>query len=586
MRVNPFKTLRIDVVFFFGFALIVTILVGLILVFSYINGSREIADNTSYYQQKLLIELHKKLNTNLEDIEQSSNTAAQNFNERYEEMLDGNQYDQIRGQTSIRSQLNNYVFSMPILQSIHVYSDLTPSYNVQEFVQFLPIGQMEREPWYDDLRNSDYAWLSERTIKTNNGDTSVISFARKVYNRFNRAFAVMVFNVQVPAFQALIATEDSRSNLALLDATGKLITNTGDASFFLQHEDQIQAQLEAQTTGAKRTGDEFLVWSSSLDSQWSLVEITSWRQITAGSLKQTKIILALGIATIVMILLLAVFLSRQFVKPIGLVLKAMSNFSLSKRTPLPYDYKNEFGRLFQGYEKLTYRIEELYDSLERQHEQQRAAEIKALQMMINPHFLYNSLDQVNWMAIEASQLQISSMLSHLGQFFRLALSSSDSLVPLSEELAHIESYLQFQKIRWEDRLEYRLLITDEAKSMFVPKIILQPFVENAFIHGFHGKQQASLTIAVSILEGQLLQIVIMDNGRQLPENWMEKRSAKGGYGLRNVRERIEAMFGDANGFGFMLENSPEGGTQAIISLPVLYSPSLKGGTQHVESSHN
>ncbi|MEK3683289.1 sensor histidine kinase [Paenibacillus sp. FSL R10-2736] len=582
MRVNPFKTLRIDVVFFFGFALIVAALVGVTVFFSYVSGSREIAGNTSYYQQKLLIELHKKLNTNLVDIEQSSNTAAQNLSDQYEAMLNGTPYDRVRGQASIRSQLNNYVFGMPILQSIHVYSDMTPTYNVQEFVQFLPLAQMEQEVWYEDLRNSDYSWLRERIIKTNSGDTSVISFARKVHNRFNRSIAVMIFNVRVPAFQSLIATEDNRSNLALLDATGKLITATGDPGFFVQNEAQIKTHLDSQTNGAKRTGDEFLVWSSSLDSQWSLVEITSWSQITAGSLKQTQIILAFGIATIVLILLLAVFLSRQFVKPIGLLLKAMSNFSLSKRTSLPEDYRNEFGRLFQGYEKLTYRIEELYESLEEQHERQRAAEIKALQMMINPHFLYNSLDQVNWMAIEASQPQISNMLAHLGQFFRLALSNSDSLVPLSEELAHIESYLQFQKIRWEDRLDYRVLLEDEARNLFVPKIILQPFVENAFIHGFHGKQQASLTIAVSIQNNRLLQITVTDNGRQLQENWQEKRSAKGGYGLRNVRERIVALFGEP--YGFTLGNSPDGGTQAVILLPIVHTPSHKGGLKHVESS--
>lgn len=584
MRVNPFKTLRIDVVFFFGFALIVAVLVGVTVLFSYINGSKEIAGNTSYYQQKLLIELHKKLNTNLVDIEQSSNTAAQNLSDQYETMRDGSQYDLVRGQAGIRSQLNNYVYGMPILQSIHVYSDMTPSYSVQDYVQFLPLEQMEQEAWYEDLRNSDYSWLRERMIQTNSGDTSVISFARRVYNRFNRSIAVMVFNVRVPVFQSLIATEDNRSNLALLDATGKLITATGDPSFFMQQEDQIKEHLDSQTTGAKRTGDEFLVWSSSLDSQWSLVEITSWSQITAGSLKQTKIILAFGIATIVLILLLAVFLSRQFVKPIGLLLKAMSNFSLSKRTPLPEDYKNEFGRLFQGYEKLTLRIEELYESLEEQHERQRAAEIKALQMMINPHFLYNSLDQVNWMAIEASQPQISSMLAHLGQFFRLALSGSDSLVPLSEELAHIESYLQFQKIRWEDQLQYRFLLEDEVKNLFVPKIILQPFVENAFIHGFHGKQQAKLTIAAGVQDGRLLQITVTDNGRQLQENWQEKRSAKGGYGLRNVRERITAMFGED--YGFTLGNSPQGGTQAIILLPVVHTPSHNGGVKHVEGSHH
>lgn len=582
MHKNPFKTLRIDFVFFFGFALLVTILVATVVCISYINGSREIANNTSYYQQKLLVELHKKLTTNLEDIEQSSNTASQNFSNLYEQMKDGNLYDQVRGQRTIRSQLNNYVFGMPILHSIHVYSALKPSYNVQDFVQFLPLQTIEQESWYVELRNSDYAWLSERTIKTNNGDIAVISFARKVYNRFNRSSAVMVFNVRVPVFQSLIATEDNRSTLVLLDATGKQITNTGDASFFLKNESQIAALLEKQTAGAKRTGDDFLVWSSSLDSRWSLIEVTSWSQITAGSLKQTKIMLAFGIATIIMILLLAVFLSRQFIKPIGLLLMAMSNFSLNKRSQLPNDYKNEFGRLFQGYEKLTQRIEELYFTLEEQHERQRQAEIKALQMMINPHFLYNSLDQVNWVAIEAEQPQISSMLSHLGQFFRLALSNADSLVPLSEELAHIDSYLQFQKIRWEERLHYEFEIGEETKSLFVPKVILQPFVENAFIHGFHGKQQGRLTISASSIE-QSLYITIKDNGRQLESNWMDKRSARGGYGLGNVRERIEAMFGTQ--YGFTLSNSSEGGTQAVIFLPMLYSPSLKGVNEYVENSH-
>jgi two-component system sensor histidine kinase YesM len=583
MRINPFKTLRIDVVFFFGFTFIVVLLLSVVVFFSYMNSSREIAENTSYYQQKLLNELQKKLTTRLEDIEQSSNTASQNFNKQYEEMNDGSLYDRVHGQNSIRSQLNNYVFGKPILHSIHVYSDLTPSYNVQEYVQFLPFDQMETEAWYERLRNSDYAWLSERIISTNKGEEPVISFARRVYNRYNRAFAVMVFNVRVQEFQTLIATDDKRSSLALLDATGKLITHTGEKNFFAQNERKLGALLDEQKTGFRRADDEFLVWSSSLDSQWSLIEMTSWSQMTAGSLKQVKTILMLGIATIVMILLLAIFLSRAFVKPIGILLKAMSNFSISKKTPLPKDYGNEFGRLFAGYEKMTERVEELYEHLEQQHGAQRAAEIKALQMMINPHFLYNSLDQVNWMAIEADQPQISSMLSHLGQFFRLALSNADSLVPINEELAHIESYLQFQKIRWEERLNYQVKLDHQAKALFVPKVMLQPFVENAFIHGFHGKQQASLFIDIYV-ERNVLNIILVDNGRELQEGWMSKQSAKGGYGLRNVRERLEAMFGAE--YGFTLSNSGEGGTKASLQLPVLHSPDLKGVNRIVEGSHH
>lgn len=573
---NPFKSLRIDVVFFFGFALIVTILVGIVVTVSYINGSRDIAENTSYYQQKLLIELHKKLNTSLVDIEQSSSTASQNFSVMYEELLgDVDKYDRVTGQAEIRRQLNNYVFSMPILQSIHVYSDLTPSYNLQEFVQFMSLDSLEEENWYSFLRNSDYTWLSGRTIKTNNGDAQVISFARKVYNRFNRANAVMVFNVRMSDFKEIIATEDARSKLALFDATGNLITSIGDPTFFQENNDFIKQQIGTQPTGSKRTGDELLVWSSSLSSKWSLVEITSWKEITQGSLKETKIILALGVASIVSILLLAIFLSRKLVKPIGILLNAMSNFSLSKKMPLPEDYRNEFGRLFQGYEKLTMRIEELYESLEQQHERQRASEIKALQMMINPHFLYNSLDQVNWMAIEAGEHRISTMLSYLGQFFRMSLANTDSLITVKDELTHIESYLQFQKMRWEERLHFRFEIEGEVNNWYIPKVILQPFVENAFIHGFHGKPQALLIISIK-QNGDALEILISDDGRKLQDNWQEQRSAKGGYGLRNVRERIETLFG--TGYGFVLTDSPLGGTQALLHLPIVKSIPSKGGT--------
>jgi two-component system sensor histidine kinase YesM len=203
--------------------------------------------------------------------------------------------------------------------------------------------------------------------------------------------------------------------------------------------------------------------------------------------------------------------------------------------------------------------------------------------MINPHFLYNSLDQINWMAIEASQPQISHMLSHLAHFLRGALTNTDSLVSLPEEIAHIESYLEFQKIRWEDGLHYRFDITEEAKELYVPKILLQPFVENAFIHGFHGKQKAMLVIDARVYEEQL-QIRITDDGRKLREDWADKRSAKGGYGLQNVRERIEALFGPV--YGFNLKSLPEGGTQAIIMLPKLYSPSYKGGNKNVENSYH
>ncbi|OXS54435.1 sensor with HAMP domain protein [Cohnella sp. CIP 111063] len=563
---NPFKTLRIDFVFFFGFAFIVTLLVGVVVWISYSSSSKEIASNTSHYQQKLLGELNKKLTTSLVGIEQSSNTASKNFDVTYNRFQAGTKYDKVRAQAEIRSQLNNYVFNTPILHSIHVYSVLPLNYSLQEYVQFLPFEQMKEETWYPLIDKTDDAWISEHTIRTNSGDIPVISFARKVYNNLNQYYALMVLNIKVPVFQALIETEGGRSSVALLDETGQLITQTVNEAFSQEQLDGIAAEIERNAAGSKRTGDEFLVWSKSIDSKWTLIERTSWKDMTASSLQITRLFLLLGIAAIFLILLLGVLVARQFMKPIGLLLKAMSNYSPQKQDALPDDYKNEFGRLFQGYQKLMQRIEELYGNLEVQYEKRREAEIKSLQVMINPHFLYNSLDQVNWVAITAGQSKISAMLSQLGQLFRLALSNTGRLVPLSEELAHIECYLQFQKVRWEDRLEYRIEADEEALRLRVPKIILQPFIENAFVHGFHGRRSAKLTVAIRPADGHL-EIAIADDGRGLRAAASESRSAKGGYGLRNVKERIEALFGPS--YGFELVPGETGGTRAIVRLPII-----------------
>ncbi|CAM3804745.1 sensor histidine kinase [Cohnella lubricantis] len=565
---NPFKSLRIDFVFFFGFAFIVALLVGLFVYTSYTSSSREVASSTSFYQQKLLNELNKKLNTNLVSIEQSSITASKNFDIVISRMPGDDSYDRVRAQAEIRSQLNNYVFGTPILQSIHVYSNLPASYSVQEYVQFLSMDQIPKESWYPDIEKTDYAWLSEHSIKTNSGDTPVISFARKVYNNLNQYYALIVLNIKVPVFQSLIKADDTDASVALLDETGKLITQTSNSSFTQAYLDSMMAKIAAQPSGSDRRGDEFLVWSKSMDSKWTLLERSSWKDMTRSSMETTRLFLLLGLLAILMIILLGMFLARQFIKPIGLLLKAMNQFPNHKGVVLPDDYKNEFGRLFQGYHKLTGRIEELYANLEVQYERRRHAELKSLQMMINPHFLYNSLDQVNWVAIEEGQSRISRMLSLLGQMFRLALTNTDSLVPVSEEVAHIECYLQFQQIRWEDDLVYQVDLTEEARRLLMPKIILQPFIENAFVHGFHGKRSARLVVTIRPA-GNQLEIIIADDGRRIGLSHMAPKDTKsgGGYGLRNVQERIDALFGPA--YGFELSDSNMGGTQAVIRLPII-----------------
>ncbi|MBD0384771.1 sensor histidine kinase [Paenibacillus sedimenti] len=561
---NPFKTYRINAVFFFSSAALIALLIGIVISISYNGTSKQIEQNTSYYQQRLLNELSKKLNTSLIGVEQTSNTAAKNFDLLYGKLFESDAYERARLNSEIRDQLNYIVFGTTILQSIHVFSEHSFTSDSQGPVIFLPMSQLSRESWYNDIRDTDSAWLKEHTIHAKSREESVISFARKVVNNSNQYYSLLVFNIKVSDFKHLISSEDGTANIALLDAADKLITHSGNGNLLLSAAGKLVGEME-QPSGSRRVGNDFYVWAKSPDSQWTLIEATSWREMMSGSREMARLFILLGATTILLVFLITLLLSKRFMKPMNQLLKTMNQYSIGEEQQLPTDYTNEFGRLFQGYRKLTFRIEELYSSLRVQHQRQRDAELKSLQMMINPHFLYNTLDQINWTAIEAKQDKISQMLSEVAGMFRLALSNANSLVSVKEEVAHIECYLKFQKVRWEDRLSYKLNVEEDVLQEAIPKIMLQPFIENAFMHGFHGVRYAELHVNIN-RDADYLNIVIADNGKGLSKEWQSKPSKRGGYGLRNVKERLDALFGDR--YVVEVKNREGSGVEALIRFPI------------------
>ncbi|MDF2924311.1 MAG: sensor with domain [Paenibacillaceae bacterium] len=565
---NPFKNYRIIGVFFFSSAIVIAIMIGLVIAVSYSGTSNQIAKNTSYFQAKLLNELSKKINTSLVGIEQTSGTSAKNLDLLYNRLRDGDAYERVRIESELQSQLNYTVFGIPVLQSIHVYSDYPFTSDTQGPVTFFPMSQLHAEAWYAGIVDTDSAWLGEHKIISNGREESVISFARKVLNNSNRLYNLMVFNIKVSSIKALVSSEDDHTNIAILDAAGRLLTHSGDGALLQQASVSFLDKMNVPE-GSFRSGDEFYVWAKSPDAQWTVFEASSWSEMMKGSTSMAQLFAVLGVTTIVLVFMLTLFLSRRFMKPMNQLLRAMGQYSPGEEQEVPSDYSNEFGKLFQGYRKLTERIEDLYVSLHEQHERQRKAELKSLQMMINPHFLYNTMDQINWFAIEAGQHKISSMLSQVAGMFRLALSNTDSLVTVNEEISHIEAYLKFQQVRWEDRLVYSLDVREEAASCLMPKIFLQPFIENAFMHGFHGVPEAEIHVSIRS-EEDWLHVSIADNGRGLSPDWSSKPRKRGGYGLRNVRERLEALFGDK--FKLELNNRPEGGVRVTVHFPTSGKP--------------
>ncbi len=211
----------------------------------------------------------------------------------------------------------------------------------------------------------------------------------------------------------------------------------------------------------------------------------------------------------------------------------------------------------------------------REHEANRMAEIElrhslavaqldALKMKLQPHFLFNALNSIAALVREGETAVVVRTVEHLGTLLRLSMeTSARQLVPLHQEMALVDAYLAIEEIRFGDRLRVVRRIAPDARHALVPNLILQPLVENALVHGLSRRLDASLLEVAARRDGRLLHIAVRDDGPGLPPTW--SLAANAGAGLKNVTDRIQGLFpGDG---GLRMENGATGGAIALLSMP-------------------
>ena len=152
------------------------------------------------------------------------------------------------------------------------------------------------------------------------------------------------------------------------------------------------------------------------------------------------------------------------------------------------------GRLMETFNYMVFKIDMLIKEVYQEKLAQKNAELEALQSQINPHFLYNTLDTINWMLLEKKEYEISGIVVSLGEMMKYAISRSSRTVALREEIRHVSNYLLIQKERMEDKLEYEIDIPHQYESVQVPRLILQPLVENAIINGIETGGKVSIRV--------------------------------------------------------------------------------------------
>ncbi len=236
----------------------------------------------------------------------------------------------------------------------------------------------------------------------------------------------------------------------------------------------------------------------------------------------------------------------------------------------------EVGMLSDSLNTMIDKINELLEQVKKEQIRLRKAEFELLQAQINPHFLYNTLDTIVWLAEAGDQKKVVSMVGSLSDFFRTSLNQGKDIISVKEELQHVRSYLEIQQVRYQDILEYEIRVPEELNRYLIPKITIQPLVENALYHGIKNKRGAGKIVISGKREEDHFSIRIEDNGIGITKERLlqvregiENKIPTGHdiYGLYNVNERIRLNFGEK--YGIFIESRYGDGTVVSIVLPYM-----------------
>lgn len=285
---------------------------------------------------------------------------------------------------------------------------------------------------------------------------------------------------------------------------------------------------------------------------WKTYSVVAVPEIFPQALQLRGTIAMIVFSAVLVALVIVTLISYSITAPIRELSNAMKqveeeNFDIEVQSKR----KDEIGRLIISFNYMVGKIRQLIYEVYQKKLEQKNAEIRALQAQINPHFLYNTLDSINWMLIERDEQDISDVVISLGEILRYAIGGGSHVVPLRDEMHYIESYLCIQKNRLEERLNYRWEVDEDALDFSVPRLILQPIVENAVIHGIEPLKEGGTITVKAWMEGETLLLQITDNGKGMTQAELEELKKKiagkndtGNIGMRNIRRRIELTYGE------------------------------------------
>lgn len=394
--------------------------------------------------------------------------------------------------------------------------------------------------------------LGKKVVRINTGET----------------LGYIFLNVDISAIEKNLTNQ--LINYRLLDENNTVISSVV-SSRYIDEDDVKVLLLKANNSQVKRyLGRKYYIFNYEIAAYgWRLIGLTDMDEFSVEANKILYMGVIIAIAAILLEILLSYYLSRMITVPL-LKLKtgAEEIAGGNMKLRLHFNSEDEIGQLGNSFNYMTGQVQELLEKVNYEAKKKREYELSLLQEQVKPHFLYNSLDIVIKLSEMNRHSEARRAVRRLADYYRNSLSDSKEIITIGQEIKIVEDYLELQKIRYKDLFTYEVFVDEDIVQMLIPKLTLQPLIENAIYHGMKYKNETGALRITGRKNGEVVILSVEDNGAGMSQECCEtllQNKPEGHFGVYSVNHRIKLLFGEE--YGIEVQSEYGKGTKIDVLLP-------------------
>ena len=569
------------------FAMVSMLLLGAVAIVTVIsmNYTRtSVFDNSSLYTQTIIQQMNQNIDSYIDYMENISYLVSSN--EDVQAYLFGDEPDP-ESRVRILNQFKTILDSRSDILNLGIIGENGRMLINDALRLTNPDLDIHTQEWYTNaLNGSASSYLSSSHVQhIISGERPwVITLSRGIRNKSsevgNQKEGVFFIDLNYSAISELCnqSMVGNQGYAFILDAEGNIVYHPQQQQLYneLQTENisLIMGTDQDTVLFGKGGGEKLYSISRSEKTGWTVVNCVRVEELLRKSNKAQSLYVLVAMGLMIVALFFSRFISRSITQPIQQLCDSMErvqegDFSVSD---IVVESQNEIGSLTKSFNVMTHRIQELMEQNIREQEAKRKSELKALQSQINPHFLYNTLDSIIWMAEGKKNEEVVLMTASLARLLRQSISNEDEVVSIGQEVEYARGYLTIQRMRYKDKMEFQIEVDPSILHIPLIKLVLQPVIENAIYHGLKYKESKGLLLVKGFMKNDNAVLQVIDNGVGMDEETLahiyERHKVNyqsNGVGVYNVQKRLQLYYG--NEYGITYESKKGEGTTATITIP-------------------